>query len=139
MMTKTLRSTVILMGAALAVILGAPAAIADSDCPCFSGDQVDTWVQSLARSTDSSDRKLLCVDDPGFTTFDLLDRADDKSIYIDVTYATNHKPARCLVEVSGVRTRTPEYKAELFSTEARACRQEILESKTWSGLRCPNN
>lgn len=129
------------LGAVLAASLGASGASAQTvDCPCFSSGQLDSWFEAVANPPDQSNRKLLCVDDPGFTTFDMLEKADPGGlVYLDVTFGTSNKPARCLVEVSGLPSGEPNYKAEVFNFEASACRTEIVQSQTWASLSCPNN
>ncbi len=143
MNTSTLRSAAALLGAiVLSVTLGAQPALAKrASCPCLTGDQVDDWFRTLRLSVDQPGQKLACVDDPGFTTFDYLDRsAPRRSIYIDVTYPTSMRPAKCTVDLSPVANDIlTDSRAEITSAQARACRKEILNSRIWRGLGCPNN
>ncbi len=143
MNTSTLRFAAALLGAIiLSVTLGGQPALAQTDsCPCLTGDLVDEWFRTPRLSVDQPGQKLACVDDPGFTTFDYLDRsAHRRSIYIDVTYPTSMRPARCTVDLSHVASDfLTESRAEITSAQARACRKEILNSRVWRLLGCPNN
>ncbi len=143
MKTSTLRSAAALLGAIiLSVALGGqPAPARTASCPCLTGDLVDGWFRTLRLSVDQPGQKLACVDDPGFTTFDYLDRsAPGRSIYIDVTYPTSMMPARCTVDLSPVANDfLTESREEITSAQARACRKEILKSRVWRRLGCPNN
>ncbi len=143
MNTSTLPSAAALLGAIiLSVTLGGQPALAQrASCPCLTGDQVDDWFRTLRLSVDQPGQKLACVDDPGFTTFDYLDRSTPRrSIYIDVTYPTSMTRARCTVDLSPVANDfLTDSRAEITSAQARACRKEILNSRIWRGLGCPNN
>ena len=143
MNTSTLRSAAALLGAIiLSVTLGGqPARAQTASCPCLTGDLVDEWFRILRLSVDQRGKKLACVDDPGFTTFDYLDRsAPRRSIYLDVTYATSMTRARCTVDLSSVANDfLTDSRAEITSAQARACRKEILNSRIWRRLGCPNN
>ncbi len=142
MNTSTLRSAAALLGAIiLSVTLGGqPARAQSASCPCLTGDLVDEWFRTLRLSVDQPGQKLACVDDPGFTTFDYLDRsAPRRSIYIDVTYATSMRPAKCTVDLSQVANDSlTDSREEITSAQARACRDEILDSRIWRRLACPN-
>jgi hypothetical protein len=143
MNTSTLRSAAALLGAIiLSVTLGGQPALAQrASCPCLTGDLVDEWFRTLRLSVDQPGQKLACVDDPGFTTFDYLDRsAPRRSIYIDVTYPTSMRPARCTVDLSPVANDSlTDSREEITNAQARACRNEILNSRIWRALECPNN
>ncbi len=143
MNTSTLRSAAALLGAViLSVTLGGQPALAQTDsCPCLTGDLVDGWFRDLRLSLDRPEQKLACVDDPGFTTFDFLVRsAPRRSIYIDLSYATRKKRARCTVDLSHVANDfLTESRAEITNAQAGACRKEILSSRVWRRLSCPNN
>ncbi len=143
MKPRTLRSAAVLLGAIiLSVTLGGQAAREQTgSCPCLTGDLVDEWFRILRLSVDQRGQKLACVDDPGFTTFDYLDRsAPRRSIYLDVTYATSMTRARCTVDLSSVANDfLTDSRAEITSAQARACRNEILNSRIWRRLGCPNN
>jgi hypothetical protein len=143
MNTSTLRSAAAFLGAIiLSLTLGGQPALAQTaSCPCLTGDLVDEWFGTLQLSVDQPEQKLLCVDDPGFTTFDYFDRsAPDRSVYIDVTYPTTMKRARCTVDLSHVASDfLTDSRAEITSAQARACRNEILSSGVWRRLGCPNN
>ncbi len=144
MNTSTLRSVAALLGAIiLSVTLGGQPALAQSaSCPCLTGDLVDELFGTLRLSADQPGQKVACVDDPGFITFDYFDRAarGGRSIYIDLTYPTRRTRARCTVDLSHMRNNIlTESRAEITSAQARACRKEIVNSRVWSGLGCPNN
>ncbi len=144
MNTSTLRSAAALLGAIiLSVTLGGqPARAQSASCPCLTGDLVDEWFRILRLSVDQRGKKLACVDDPGFTTFDYLDRsAPRRSIYLDVTYSTSRRPARCTVDLSPVANDDflTDSRAQITSAQARACRKEILNRGIWRRLGCPNN
>ncbi len=143
MNTSTLRSAAALLGAIiLSVTLGGqPARAQTARCPCLTGDLVDQWFRTLRLSVDQPGQKLACVDDPGFTTFDYLNRsAPRRSIYMDVTYPTSMRPARCTVDLSPVANDfLTDSRAEITSAQARACRNEILNSRIWRALECPNS
>ncbi len=143
MNTSTLRSAAALLGAIiLSVTLGGqPARAQTGSCPCLTGDLVDEWFRILRLSVDQRGQKLACVDDPGFTTFNYHARsAPRRSIYLDVTYATSMTRARCTVDLSPVANDSlTDSRAEITSAQARACRNEILNSRIWRRLGCPNN
>ncbi len=144
MNTSTLRSAAALLGAIILFVTlgGQPALAQRASCPCLTGDLVDEWFRTLRLSADLPGQKLACVDDPGFTTFDYLDRAarGGRSIYIDLTYPTRRTRARCTVNLSHVANDIlTESRAEITSVQARACREEILNSRVWRLLGCPNN
>ncbi len=143
MNTGTLRSAAALLGAIiLSVTLGGQPALAyKARCPCLTGDLIDELFQTLQLSVDQSGQKVACVDDPGFTTFDYFDRSASRfSIYIDVTYPTGRKQARCTVDLSTLANDSlTESRVEITNDQARACRKEILKSQLWRGLGCPNN
>ncbi len=144
MNTSTLRSAAALLGAiVLSVTLGGQPALAQrASCPCLTGDLVDELFRTLRLSVNQPGQKLACVDDPGFTTFDYFDRAarGGRSIYIDLTYPTRRTRARCTIDLSHVANDfLTDSRAEITSAEARACRNEILNSRVWRGLGCPNN
>ncbi len=144
MNTSTLRSAAALLGAIiLSVTLGGQPALAQrASCPCLTGDLVDELFRTLRLSVNQPGQKLACVDDPGFTTFDYFDRAarGGRSIYIDVTYSTSRKRARCTVALSHVASDSlTESEVGITRAQARACRKEILNSRVWRGLGCPNN
>ena len=144
MNTSTLRSAAALLGAIiLSVTLGGQPARADTArCPCLTGDMVDEWFRTLQLSVDEPRQRLACVSDDGFLTFDYsLHRSDPRrSIYIDVTYSTNVRPARCTVDLSPVANESlTESREEITDAQALACRDEILDSRIWRRLACPNN
>ncbi len=143
MNTSTLRFAAALLGALiLSVTLGGQPALAQTDsCPCLTGDLVDGWFRDMRLSVDRPEQKLACVDDPGFTTFDFLDRsAPRRSIYIDLSYPTSRKRARCTVDLSHVANDSlTESEVGITRAQARACRKEILNSRVWRRLGCPNN
>ncbi len=143
MNTSTLRSAAALLGAIiLAVTLGAqPTRAQTASCPCLTGDLVDEWFRARRLSVDQSRRNLFCADDPGFITFDYRDgSAPDRSIYIDVTYPTSRKPARCKVDlIHAANDLLTDSRAEITSAQARACHKEILNSRVWRRFGCPNN
>ncbi len=143
MKTSTLRSAAALLGAIiLAAALGEqPVRAQTASCPCLTGDLVDEWFQARLLSVDQPEPKLFCVDDPGFTTFDYLDSsAPDRSIYIDVTYPTSRKPARCKVDlIHAADDFLTDSRAEITGAQARACHKEILNSRIWTRLGCPTN
>ncbi len=143
MNTTTIRSAATLLGAIiLSVTLGGQPALAKKPgCPCLTGDLVDELFQTLRLSVDQPGQKVFCVDDPGFTTFDFFDHSASRlSIYIDVTFPTGRMQARCTVDLSHVANDSlTDSRAEITSAQARACRKEILNSRIWRGLGCPNN
>ncbi len=144
MNTSTLRSAAALLGAIiLSVTLGGqPARAQSASCPCLTGDLVDEWFEALRLSVDQPGQRLACVSDDGFLTFDysLHRSAPRRSIYIDVTYSTSMTPARCTVDLSPVANDSlTDSRAEITSAQARACRNEILNSRIWRRLGCPNN
>jgi hypothetical protein len=143
MNTSTLRSAAALLGAIFlaATLGGQPARAQTASCPCLTGDLIDEWFQARPLSVDQQRQDLFCADDPGFTTFDYLDpSAPDRSIYIDVTYPTSRKPARCKVDlIHAADDLLTDSRTEITSAQARACHQEILNSRIWTRLGCPNN
>ncbi len=140
MNTSTLRFAAALLGALiLSVTLGGQPALAKARCPCLTGDLVDGWFRNLPLSVDRPGQVLACVDDPGFTTFDYVERSVSRSLLIDVTYATSRKRARCLVDPSHEVNALTESWLEITNDQAEACREEILDSRVWSFLGCPNN
>ena len=145
MTSSTSRFAVALLGAVvLSATLGGQAALAQSadsvTCPCLTGDLVDSWFKRLRLSADQPKQMYACVDDPGFMTFDYLDRsALRRAIYIDVTFPTSGKEARCLVDVSRAAREVKEFRSEITPAEARACRMEILHSQVWRRLSCPSS
>ncbi len=143
MNTSTLRSAAALLGAIiLSVTLGGQPALAYKACPCLTGDLVDELFGTLGLSVDQPGQKVACVDDPGFITFDYFDRAarGGRSIYIDVTYPTGRTQARCTVDLSHVANDfLTESRVEITNAEARACRKQIVKSRVWRRLGCPNN
>ena len=140
MNTSTLRSAVALLGAiVLSVTLGGQPALAQASCPCLTGDLVDGWFRNQRLSVDRPGQLLACVDDPGFTTFDYLERSVSRSLFIDVTYATRRKRAKCQVDPSHEVNALTESSLELTNDQAKACREEILNSRVWRRLSCPNN
>ena len=141
MITSTLRSAAALLGAIiLSVALGGPPAHAQTaSCPCLTSEQVDSWFRTTQQTKNQPARKFLCVDDPGFITFDYIERLVPRSLLIDVTYATSRKKARCLVDSSHVVKALTGSRLELTNAQAETCRREILTSRTWSLLGCPNN
>ena len=143
MNTGTLRFAAALLGAViLSVTLGGQPALAQkADCPCLTRALVDELFQALQLSVDQPGQKVFCVDDPGFTTFDYLDRAapGGRSIYIDVTYPTSRTQARCTVDLFNMANESlPESLVKITRAQARACRKEIVKSQIWRGSGCPN-
>lgn len=144
MNTTILRSAAALLGAIILSVTfgGQPARAQSANCPCLTGDLVDEWFQTLQLSIDQPGQRLACVDDPGFLTFDysLHRSVPRRAIYVDVTYPTSMRPARCAVDLSPVANESlTESREEITSAQARACRNEILNSRIWHGLGCPNN
>jgi hypothetical protein len=143
MYTRTLRSAAALLGAIiLSVTLGGqPARAQSASCPCLTGDLVDEWFQARPLSVNQPEPKFFCVDGPVVTTFDYLDSsAPHRSIYIDVTYPTSRKRARCTVDLIHVANDLlTDTRAEITDAQARACHKEILNSRVWGRLGCPNN
>ena len=144
MNASTLRSAAALLGAIiLSVTLGAQPARADkASCPCLTGDLVDEWFQHMGLSVDEPEQRLACVSDPGFLTFDYsLHRSEPRrAIYIDVTYSTTMRPARCTVDLSPAPdVPLADSRVEITDVQARACRDEILDNRIWRVLGCPNN
>ena len=60
-------------------------------------------------------------------------------MYIDLRYQTSRKQARCVVDLSDVANELTESSEEITDDQAHACRQEILSSRAWGSLGCPNN
>ncbi len=140
MMKSTNRLATILLGAAiLGMTVGGPPALAESDCSCFTAEQVDNWYWQSRLPSDTPPTKVLCVDEPGFVTLDYLDRSAPNTLYLDVTYETRFTRAKCTSERSPESQVLMESRREITEIEARACRQQILESSTWRRLGCPNN
>ncbi len=144
MNASTLRSAAALLGAIiLSVTLGGqPARAQSASCPCLTGDLVDEWFRTLRLSLDEPEERLACVSDDGFLTFDysLHRSVPRRSIYIDVTYPTSMRPARCRVDLSPVANDSlTDSREEITNAQARACRNEILNSRIWRALECPNN
>lgn len=139
MITTTLRSVAALLGAViLGTTFGGQPAFAQS-CPYFTAEEIDQWFLETTQFGDSVDRKVLCVDDPGFTTLDYFDRLAPRSLYLDVTYATSHTNAEYTVLPSPITMALPVSDGEISSLEARACRHQIVTSRAWGALNCPNN
>ena len=144
MNASTLRSAAALLGAIiLSVTLGGqPARAQSANCPCLTGDLVDEWFRTVRLSVNEPEQRLACVSDDGFLTFDysLHGSAPRRAIYIDVMYPTSMRPARCTVDLSPVaHDSLTESREEITSAQARACRNEILNSRIWRALECPNN
>ena len=144
MNASILGSAAALLGAIiLSVTLGGQPARADTArCPCLTGDLVDEWFRTLQLSVDEPTQRLACVSDHGFLTFDYsLHRSDPRrSIYIDVTYSTSVRPARCTVDLSPAPdVPLADSRVEITDVQARACRDEILDNRIWRVLGCPNN
>ncbi len=140
MFKSTNRLATILLGAAiLTMTVGGPPALAQSDCSCFTAEEVDNWYWKSQLPSDKSPPKLLCVDEPGFVTLDYLDRSGPNSLYLDVTYETRFTRAKCTADRSPESEVLVEARREITEIEARACRQQILASWTWTHLGCPNN
>jgi hypothetical protein len=147
MTSSTSRFAAALLGAVvLSAMLGGQAAVAQGattvTCPCLTGGLVDSWVKKLKlRLSGNQPRQMhSCVDEPGFTTFDYLDRsAKRRAIVIDVTLPTGRKQGRCLVNVSRATGDVEEFHSEISPAEARVCRMEILKSQAWRGLSCPSS
>ena len=125
----------------LSIATGGQPARAQSACPCFTSADIDAWYTALSPSARRAERVLACVDDPGFTTLDFLSRSTDPGqVYVDVTYPTSRTSARCLVDLVNPATRSlPEATGEISQAQADACRAEVLRSRTWAALSCPNN
>lgn len=125
----------------LSVTAGIPPARAQTaTCPCFTSKNVDGWFKALPRTTDRTKLVLACTDDPGFTTLDLFDRSPTgSSILIDVTYPTSQQSARCVVDTSPSSDLLSGATGEISQSQADACRAEILRSRAWGALGCPNN
>lgn len=60
-------------------------------------------------------------------------------MYIDLRYQTRRKQARCVVDLSDVANELTESSEEITDDQAHACRREILSSRVWGSLGCPNN
>ncbi len=144
MNASTLPSAAALLGAIiLSVTLGGqPARAQTASCPCLTGDLVDEWFRTLRLSVDEPGQRLACVSDDGFLTFDysLHRSVPRRSIYIDVTYPTSMRPAKCTVDLSPVANDSlTDSRVEITDAQALACRDEILDSRIWRRLACPNN
>lgn len=147
MTNSTSRFSAALLGAfVLSATLGGQAALAQSattttvTCPCLTGDLVDSWVKRLRLSSTQPKQMHACVDDPGFTTFDYLDRSElRRAILIDVTFPTSRRYGRCLVDVSRSTGDLIEFSSEITNAEARVCRREIMSSQAWRRLSCPSS
>jgi len=139
MMSKILHSAAALLGAVIiSTTIGGHSARAQS-CPYFTSKQIDRWFLETTQFADRADQKLLCVDDPGFITFDFLDRSAPRSFYLDVTYATSWTQAEYTLEASPTTTSMEEAEGAMTGAEARACRRQIVTSRVWSVLGCPTN
>lgn len=139
MKTSTLMGAAALLGAViLTMTLGGQSAFAQG-CPYFTGRQIDNWFLETTQFGNEAEQKLLCVDDPGFVTFDFLDRSAPRSIYLDVTYGTSHTDPEYKVEAAPTTTNITKAGGVLTSQEASACRKQIVTSRAWSALGCPNN
>ena len=152
-MTDPLQALAALPGAIIlsVTLAGQPAfaqGVNDAACPCFSGAQIDERFARLGPSGVQPGANFSCASGPDQTTFDYFDRAapgpSPTAFLIDVLYQAGQRPPRCALTSSHMandddnRPGGTGVEWEITSTQALACRREILVSEAWSFFGCPN-
>ena len=141
---KISRIACTLLTAASLPVLSAGAAFAQSgssnSCPCLNAALIDQWFAALELSPTREKEMFLCVDEPGFLTFDYFDRTEEKrALYIDLTYATTRRDAQCTFEVSDSVEKFQDVQTEMRQRQINNCRAEVLASQIWRTLKCPSS
>jgi len=136
-MTATFRAAI--FAAVFLSTTGSLQPVRAQSCPYFNSKDIDRWFLATTQISDWGDQKLACVDDPGFITFDFLNRSAPRSFFLDVTFATRWTRAKYALEASPTTIDLKSADGEITSQEASACRRQIVTSRAWNALGCPTN